>query len=53
MPKVNRSLRANSSLNGEWCSHAKKWLKKRTSGLRRLYDKKIIREELKYIGEDL
>jgi hypothetical protein len=36
----------NAKLNGEWGGHAKKWMKRITSGRRRARDKRIIREEM-------
>ena len=57
MPKIKTSKRPkrtltsdNMKLNGEWGS-VKKATKKFTSGRRRNRDKRIIREELKLIGE--
>lgn len=37
---------ANSKLNGEWCKHARRGLKKYTAKIRRQNDKKIIINEL-------
>jgi len=37
---------ANAKLNGEWGGHAKKWVKKITSRLRRIQGKNRIREEM-------
>jgi hypothetical protein len=36
----------NSFLNGEWAKHTRRQGKKRTSGIRRILDKLIIRQEL-------
>lgn len=44
--KLRVGHKKNSCLNGEWAQHTRRDGKKRTSGLRRLQDKKIIREEL-------
>lgn len=37
----------NMKLNGEWCKHARRWLKKMTSKYRRVEGKKILRKEYK------
>lgn len=59
MPKIKRSKRLkrtltsdNMKLNGEWGS-VKKETKKFTSRRRRNRDKRIIREELSLIGENV
>jgi len=36
----------NSFLNGEWAKHVRRKEKKHTSGIRRIIDKLIIRNEL-------
>jgi len=46
MSKIRPGNSANSKLNGEWGAHVKSWMKKVTSGKRRIQDKEIIREEL-------
>ena len=45
MAKVGNKI--NSVMNREWAKHVRRYLKKATSGLRRLNDKRVIREELK------
>jgi len=47
MGKVRPGNKKNSALNGEWATHVRKDGKKATAGLRRLEDKKELREELK------
>lgn len=44
--------KANSILNGEWADHVKKYGKRETAGIRRMEDKKIIREETKFKEEE-
>ena len=45
--------KANSIINGEWCSHIKKFGKRYTSSQRRILDKEIIRNELKFYHDDI
>jgi hypothetical protein len=33
----------NMKMNGEWCKHARRWIKKQTAKKRRQNDKKVIR----------
>lgn len=49
MPKLRVGHAANSKLNGEWSGHVKKWMKKVTSGKRRIKDREIIREEIELL----
>lgn len=44
--------KANSILNGEWADHVKKDCKRETAGIRRMQDKKIIREETQFKEEE-
>lgn len=46
MSKLRVGHAANSKLNGEWAKHAKKWMKRVTSGKRRAQDKILIRKEI-------
>ncbi len=43
---AQRGHKQNSYLNGEWGVHVKKGTKKITSGIRRQYDKKDIKDRL-------
>ena len=47
--KIRVGNKQNSYLNGEWAGHVRKYGKKITSGIRRMFDKKIIKEELDLI----
>lgn len=38
--------KANAGLNGEYATHVRAWLKKHTSRLRRMYNKRLIRKLL-------
>jgi hypothetical protein len=51
MSKLRVGHKINSWLNGEWAGHVRAWRKKHTSGKRRSWDKKIIREEVKLLQE--
>lgn len=44
--------KANSILNGEWADHVKKYGKRETAGIRRMEDKKIIRDETMFKEEE-
>jgi len=46
MGKIRVGNKQNSFLNGEWVGHARRVLKKITSGIRRSRDKEIIHNEL-------
>lgn len=46
MEKLKVGNKQNSFLNGEWAKHMRSGGKKFTSKIRRLFDKKLIREEL-------
>lgn len=47
MGKLRVGNKQNSILNGEWAMHMKSIGKRITSKIRRMFDKKVIREELK------
>jgi hypothetical protein len=47
MGKIRIGNKKNSILNGEWAGHVRAFLKKITSGKRRMQDKKIINDYLK------
>jgi len=49
MSKIRVGNKANSVLNGEWAGHVRGDWKKITSGLRRLFDKKVIRDDIDLI----
>lgn len=44
----NKSTKNNASINLEWTAHVRKWGKKFTTGIRRMIDKKIIKEEYEF-----
>ena len=44
--KLRVGNKQNSSLNGEWAGHVRKWGKFFTNKIRRNVDKKIIKKEL-------
>lgn len=50
MPKLRVGHAANSKLNGEWAGHVRRWMKKVTSGKRRIKDKQIIRKEIELLN---
>jgi len=52
MGKIRVGNKQNSFLNGEWAGHVKKSWKKVTSGIRRSFDKKVIKQELDAIQEE-
>lgn len=47
MGKLRVGNKQNSFLNGEWAKHMRRGGKRFTSKIRRMFDKKVIREELK------
>lgn len=47
MGKLRVGNKQNSFLNGEWAKHMRSGGKRFTSKVRRMFDKKVIREELK------
>jgi len=44
---MRKGNKQNAFLNGEWCKHVRHYLKKRTSRLRRIKQKSLIKEDLK------
>ncbi len=49
MSKIRPGHKQNSFLNGEWGKHVRGFLKKHTSGVRRMRDRMIIKKELEGI----
>jgi hypothetical protein len=44
MPKIRIGNKQNSILNGEWAGHVRRFMKRITSGKRRMQDKSIIKK---------
>jgi hypothetical protein len=52
MGKIRVGNKQNSFLNGEWAGHVNKSWKRVTSGIRRSFDKKVIKQEIEDIQEE-
>ncbi len=47
MGKIRIGNKKNSILNGEWAGHVRRFMKRITSGKRRMEDKRIVNEYMK------
>ena len=45
--RIRVGNKQNAFLNGEWAGHVRRWFKRHTSGKRRAFQKRYIRQQLK------